>query len=191
MSERFGPAREGHGEVEDRGSRFLAWVYPVRNEKELQAHLTALRAGHPKARHHCWAWRMEDSYRFSDDGEPGGTAGRPLLQALESAGLEQAAVICVRYFGGVKLGTGGLVRAYAGAAAKAAEAAGRARIVVLQTVPLRLPFARLGVRDEIAALFPAAVVSGFFDESGWTGSVVLDSLQHGSLISFLAERGLR
>lgn len=191
MAESHGPAREGFGESEDRGSRFLAWVFPVQNEEEFQARLAALRAEHPKARHHCWAWRLLDAYRFSDDGEPGGTAGRPLLQALEAARLEQAAVICVRYFGGVKLGTGGLVRAYSLAAAAAAAAAGRARIVRLEAVPLRLAFAQLGLRDEIAALFPGAALEGAFDEQGWSGAVTLDSAQSGAFAAFLAERGLR
>lgn len=190
MAERFGPAREGYGAVEDRGSRFLAWVFPVQNEEEFLARLAALRAEHPKARHHCWAWRLGADYRFHDDGEPGGTAGRPMLQALDAAGLDQTAVVCVRYFGGTLLGTGGLVRAYGGAAARAAEAAGRARIVVLQSVPLRLPFARLGLRDEIAALFPGAALEGEFDEDGWRGIVRLDSAQGDALQALLADRGL-
>jgi len=190
MAERFGPAREGFGEVEDRGSRFLAWVFPVKNEEEFLARLGAVRAAHPKARHHCWAWRLGADYRFHDDGEPGGTAGRPLLQALDAAGLDQTGVVCVRYFGGTLLGTGGLVRAYGGAAARAAQESGRARIVVLQSVPLRLPFARLGARDEIAALFPGATLSGSFDEAGWTGAVELDAAQCPALAAFLAERGL-
>lgn len=190
MTERFGPAREGCGELEDRGSRFLAWVFPVRNEEEFLDRLEAVRAAHPKARHHCWAWRLGSEYRFQDDGEPGGTAGRPLLQALDAAGLDEAAVVCVRYFGGTLLGTGGLVRAYGGAAARAAQDAGRARIVVLQSVPLRLPFARLGLRDEIAALFPGAALEGEFDEQGWRGVVRLDSAQGDALQALLADRGL-
>lgn len=69
----------------------------------------------PDARHHCWAWRCNGDYRFSDDGEPAGTAGRPILQAVEGAGLERTLVIVRRYFGGIKLGAGGLVRAYSAA----------------------------------------------------------------------------
>jgi uncharacterized YigZ family protein len=190
MAEIFGPAREGFGELEDRGSRFLCWVFALSNEEDFLARLSALRTAHPKARHHCWAWRLGETYRFSDDGEPGGTAGRPMLQALDAAVLAQAAAICVRYFGGVKLGTGGLVRAYAGATAQAVERAGRARIVRIQSWPLRLPFARLGIRDEIKALFPDASVNGAFDEEGWAGTVQMDSAEATAYADFLAARGL-
>jgi putative IMPACT (imprinted ancient) family translation regulator len=186
---RFGPAREGCGESEDRGSRFLARVFPAPNEEAFRVRLDALRAEHPKARHHCWARRIGGACRFSDDGEPGGTAGRPLLLALEAAGLDDAGVVCVRYFGGVLLGTGGLVRTYGTAAARAAQAAGRARIVVLAAEPLRLPFARLGLRDEIASLFPRAALDGAFDEGGWSGVIRLDALDLPRLRTLLRERG--
>jgi putative IMPACT (imprinted ancient) family translation regulator len=187
---RCAPAREGRGECEDRGSRFVAWVFRCPDEEGLQRRLAELRTEFPKARHHCWAWRSGPHYRFADDGEPGGTAGRPLLQALEGAGLDEAAVICVRWFGGVKLGTGGLVRAYSAAAARAAADAGRTPIVVLVRVPLALPFARLGLRDEIASLFPAAALEGEYDADGWSGVVVLDDADAARLQCLLADRGL-
>lgn len=188
---RFAPAREGRGECEDRGSRFVAWVFRAPAETDALARLAALRAEFPKARHHCWAWRDGGRYRFSDDGEPGGTAGRPLLQALEGAGLHQAGVVCVRWFGGVKLGTGGLVRAYSAAAARAAAAAGRAPIVVLVRRTLALPFARLGLLDEIAALFPEAALSGAFDAGGWRGEIEAEEGVLARLAALLEERGIR
>lgn len=188
---RFAPAREGHGHCEDRGSRFLAWVFSAPLEEALQTRLAALRAEHPKARHHCWAWRSGARYRFSDDGEPGGTAGRPMLQTLDGAGLDEAGVICVRYFGGVKLGTGGLVRAYSAAAARAAQDAGRTPIVVRLTLPLFLPFAKLGVRDELAALLPGATLQGEFEGEGWRGSVEFDASAATWLHAFLLERGIK
>lgn len=187
---RFGPAREGRGAAEDRGSRFLAWVFPAPTVDALHARLEALRVEHPKARHHCWAWRGAGAYRFSDDGEPGGTAGRPMLLALEGADLDEVGAICVRYFGGVLLGTGGLVRAYAAATARAAQDAGRARIVTLARVALRLPFAQLGLRDEISALFPAAAFEGGFDEGGWSGCLLMDADDLPRLREFMQERGV-
>jgi len=187
---RFTPAREGRGESEDRGSRFLAWVFRCPDEERLQARLAELRAEHPKARHHCWAWRAGARYRFTDDGEPGGTAGRPMLQALQGAGLDEAAVICVRYFGGVKLGTGGLLRAYSAAAARAADDAGRALIVVRLRLTLELPFSRLGMRDEIASLFPEARLEGEFDLAGWSGTVIIDAERSEQWRTFLIERGI-
>ena len=110
---RFVPSQEGYGEHEDRGSRFLAWVFHASEEEAFRARLEELHAEHPKARHHCWAWRIGEAYRFQDDGEPGGTAGRPMLQVLEGSGLADVGAICVRYFGGVKLGTGGLAPLFA------------------------------------------------------------------------------
>lgn len=182
------PAREGTGEHEDRGSRFLAWVFRADDEAAFQARLEGIHALHPKARHHCWAWRIGGGYRFNDDGEPGGTAGRPMLQVLEGAGLDQVGAVCVRYFGGVKLGTGGLARAYGAAAARAAEDAGCEELVSWRRAALRLPFALLGLRDELASLFPAARMEGDFDEEGWGGSVELPEEEWPRLVALLEER---
>lgn len=186
---RNAPAREGRGECEDRGSRFVAWVFRAPEETDALARLAALREEFPKARHHCWAWRSGARYRFSDDGEPGGTAGRPMLMALEGAGLDEAGVVCVRWFGGVKLGTGGLVRAYSAAAARAAAAAGRVPIVARVRRALFLPFARLGLLDEIASLFPDAVLAGEFEAEGWRGTVEAGQEAWTALAEFLKGRG--
>ena len=97
-------------------SRFLALAEPIRSMDDAAAFLAANRW--PDATHHCWAWRLGASYRFNDDGEPGGTAGRPILQAVEGQDCDRVVVLVVRWFGGVKLGTGGLVRAYGGVAAQ-------------------------------------------------------------------------
>ena len=78
----------------------------------------------PEATHNCWAYKIGQEYRFNDDGEPGGTAGRPILQAIEGQGMDRVAVLVVRWFGGVKLGAGGLVRAYGGCAANCGRANG-------------------------------------------------------------------
>ena len=77
-----------------------------------------LRARYPDATHHCWAYRIGPAYRFGDDGEPGGTAGAPILRAIEGQGVDRVMVVVVRFYGGVKLGTGGLARAYGGTAAE-------------------------------------------------------------------------
>lgn len=103
-------------EAEIRKSRFLAIAAPLDTPQAAQAFLDAHR--HPQATHNCWAWRHGDQYRFSDDGEPGGTAGRPILQAIQSQDCDRVVVLVVRWFGGVKLGTGGLARAYGGTAAE-------------------------------------------------------------------------
>ena len=173
----FLPAREGYGEHEDRGSRFLAWVFHCPDDAAFEARMEELKIEHPKARHHCWAWKVGTGFRFSDDGEPGGTAGRPMAQVLEGAEMEEVAAICVRYFGGVKLGTGGLARAYSGATARAAQDAGRQEVIPHTVFTLRMPFAMLGLRTELEALFPGIRFDGDFGSEAWEGKVDLESSQ--------------
>lgn len=96
-------------------SRFLAVAAPIGDEAEARAFLAA--HSDPSANHNCWAWRVGQTYRFSDDGEPSGTAGKPILQAIDGQELDHVAVVVKRWFGGVLLGSGGLMRAYGGTAA--------------------------------------------------------------------------
>ncbi|MCB0570049.1 MAG: YigZ family protein [Phaeodactylibacter sp.] len=115
------------GEFRDRGSKFLAYAFPAYTEQECQAHLEAVRKEHPKARHHCYAYRLGldgNNFRANDDGEPSGTAGRPILGQADSFGLTYTIIIVVRYFGGTLLGTSGLINAYRTSAADALEKAG-------------------------------------------------------------------
>ncbi|MCB0594055.1 MAG: YigZ family protein [Lewinellaceae bacterium] len=114
-----GPA---HGEYKDRGSKFLAYAFPVYAEEEWQARLEEVRREHPKARHHCYAYRLGldgNNFRANDDGEPSGTAGRPILGQIDSFELVNILVIVVRYFGGTLLGASGLINAYRESAADA------------------------------------------------------------------------
>jgi uncharacterized YigZ family protein len=107
-----------------KGSRFIATLAPAASPVDAQALLDAVRAEWPNATHHCWAWRLADGRtRCSDDGEPGGSAGRPILAQLEGHEVEDAVVVVSRWFGGTKLGVGGLIRAYGGCAGKALDAA--------------------------------------------------------------------
>ena len=96
-------------------SRFLATAVPVASEDEAKAALIAY--GHADATHNCWAWRIGAAYRFSDAGEPSGTAGKPILAAIDGQAIDKVMVIVTRWFGGILLGSGGLVRAYGGTAA--------------------------------------------------------------------------
>lgn len=114
------------GLFKDQGSRFIALAYPVESEAEVKALLEAARKEYHDARHHCVAYRLGcggELWRASDDGEPAGSAGRPILGQIDSAGLSDVAVIVVRYFGGIKLGIPGLIRAYKNATADALEKA--------------------------------------------------------------------
>jgi len=108
------------GTYRDKGSRFLAFGFPVKDEEEIRAILTTLRKKYHDARHHCYAYRLGtlgDKYRVNDDGEPSGTAGKPIHGQLLSNHLTNVLVVVVRYFGGTLLGTGGLITAYRSATA--------------------------------------------------------------------------
>ena len=108
-------AARAEGLFKDNGSRFIAFVYPVETEAEVTEIVSALRKEYHDARHHCYAYRLGyqgDVFRASDDGEPSGSAGRPILGQIDSAGLSDVLVVVVRYFGGIKLGIPGLIRAY-------------------------------------------------------------------------------
>src|SRR5690554_2098519 len=119
-------APASHG-IEVRHSRFLARATAVAGADEAMAWLQAVSV--PDATHNCWAWRIGDDYRSSDDGEPAGTAGRPILAAIDGQGFDRVAVVVTRWYGGIKLGAGGLVRAYGGAAAECLRLAPRLQLV--------------------------------------------------------------
>jgi uncharacterized YigZ family protein len=115
-------------EYKDRGSKFIAYAFPVQSADEFKQCLQQLKKEHPKAVHHCFAYRLGwdgNSFRVSDDGEPSGTAGRPILGQIDSKELTNATVIVVRYFGGTLLGVPGLIQAYKSAAS-----------MVLQLIPV-------------------------------------------------------
>lgn len=111
--------REVTAETEVKRSRFVARAAPVTSPEEAMDFVR--RRGDPAASHNCFAYRIGHEYRFSDDGEPGGTAGRPMLSALEGSGFDGVCVLVTRYYGGTQLGAGGLVRAYGGAASAVLE----------------------------------------------------------------------
>lgn len=115
---------ESTGEYREKGSKFFAYAYPVYTETEWQERLEEVRKIHPKARHFCFAYRLGldgNQYRANDDGEPSGTAGRPMLGQIDSFNLVNVIVIVVRYFGGTKLGVSGLIHAYKVSTADAFE----------------------------------------------------------------------
>jgi len=118
------------GLFKEKGSKFLAFAYPVKTEEAIKANLSALRKKYFDARHHCYAWMLgadKGRFRAFDDGEPNHTAGDPILGQIRSANLTNVLIVVVRYFGGVKLGVGGLISAYRAAAA---DSLSKASIVV-------------------------------------------------------------
>lgn len=118
---------EGYSEgiFKDKGSKFIACVYPVKSDEDVKEIVQKLRVEHAKARHFCWALRLSPDrsiFRIQDDGEPSGTAGRPILNTILSADLTNILIVVVRYFGGTLLGVPGLINAYKSAAAEAIKA---------------------------------------------------------------------
>ena len=123
-------------------SRFLAQAAPVDSPEAALAFIAAV--GDPGATHNCWAYRIGPLYRFSDDNEPAGTAGRPILAAIDGQGLDQVVAVVTRWYGGIKLGAGGLMRAYGGSAAECLRCARRTELVEYVDCELAFGFADTG-----------------------------------------------
>ncbi len=120
----FSIEEPSQGIYKDKGSKFLAYLFPVQDEEDIKQHLQALRREHPSARHHCYAWELGVSaraWRANDDGEPSSTAGKPILAQIRARQLTNVLLVVVRYFGGTLLGVNGLIQAYRGAAADAIQ----------------------------------------------------------------------
>ncbi len=139
-----------HAETLIKKSRFIACVEPCAGRPEALARVAALRAAHPQAAHVCWALLAGGQSAANDDGEPGGTAGRPMLDVLRHQGLEGVLATVVRYFGGVKLGAGGLVRAYTDAVAQALIGAPRTRLQAMKTLRCTFPYPQEGLVRRLA-----------------------------------------
>ena len=150
--------------LEVKHSRFLAHAAPVDGAEEALRFLDDV--ADRDATHNCWAWRIGHDYRSSDDGEPAGTAGRPILAAIDGQGFDRIMVVVTRWFGGIKLGAGGLVRAYGGAAAECLRAAPRRALVDLREVELRAPFDDLGAVHVALAVHGAMKLDERFDALG-------------------------
>ena len=171
------PTSEARAELEAKGSRFLGYLIPV---SCFDDRLDALRAEHRKASHFVTATRrmasndqVED--RARDDGEPGGTAGMPVLRVMTGANIVEAGIVVVRYFGGTKLGTGGLARAYSGAAARAIDAASLTPFVRYGTRELHCLFAEISDLERAVETLGLVVDSRTFTEDGAT--LVLSTLR--------------
>ncbi len=151
-------------ETEVKHSRFIAHAAPATAPEAALAFVQSV--ADPAATHNCWAYRIGGEYRSSDDGEPSGTAGRPILAAIDGQGYDQVVVVVIRWFGGIKLGAGGLVRAYGGAAAECLRRAERRPLIAMREIALSSPFDELGNVHSALATFAAEKLSEDFDENG-------------------------
>ncbi|SIQ85533.1 uncharacterized protein, YigZ family [Rhizobium sp. RU20A] len=157
-----GPATH---QEEIKRSRFLAQAAPVDDETSARAFIERVSAA--DANHNCWAFRIGQAYRFSDDGEPSGTAGKPMLQAIDGQALDGIVVVVTRWFGGILLGSGGLIRAYGGVAAKCLQLAEKRRIVLRVPLAVTIGFSDLArVRARLQSVEDLLVSSERFVETG-------------------------
>ena len=155
-------AASAEAEFKDKGSRFIAYVYPVRTTGEVKTLVDAQRQAHHKARHWCYAYRLGTDglqFRANDDGEPAGSAGRPILGQIDSFGLTDVLIIVVRYFGGTLLGVPGLIHAYKTAASEALKTAEIIEKNIEKTVFLRCAYPNLNDAVRIAKQHRAEIVA--------------------------------
>ncbi|MPN06194.1 IMPACT family member YigZ [bioreactor metagenome] len=136
------PTAHAETEFTEKRSRFITHVWRVEREEEARAYIAEMKARYHDARHNCWCYLLREGcvVRYSDDGEPQGTAGQPMLEVFRREGVENVCCVVTRYFGGILLGAGGLTRAYARAAAEGLSAAGISTVSLWLTVSLRCPY---------------------------------------------------
>ncbi|PNK60816.1 YigZ family protein [Psychrobacter sp. FDAARGOS_221] len=169
-------------------SEFITYAYPVHSREQAMFHVEQLREKYPDARHHCWAYIIGDpdnttSAGFDDDGEPGGTAGRPILNVLQHKSIGNVIVIVVRYFGGIKLGAGGLTRAYAGSAQAAVDQMTLTDYVPMTQVAIEADFA-----NESQVRYVVEAMGGSIDEVGYSKLVTLNVTLPQADVETLKER---
>ena len=183
MEEYLVPTDFGEDDFYEKKSHFIGRVWPVETEEEALAKIQEMKKQHYDATHNCWAYIIKDgAVRFSDDGEPGGTAGMPMLQVLQREGLYNIVCVVTRYFGGILLGAGGLVRAYTKGAKIAVDAAGKSMKRVWTALYIPIPYSyyervkleieafggilrdtQFGADVELEVLMPEAQAQPFLD----------------------------
>ena len=181
------PAKRGESSYEDRKSVFLGHVCPVENEEEASAFVLEMKKKYSDARHNVWAYCLHGgAMRSSDDGEPAGTGGAPVLETLTKRGLTDAVIVVTRYFGGILLGTGGLVRAYTAAASAALKDAGTVEVVPYLDLSLVCSYGQYGKVTRLAEKYGAEAILPEFSD-GVRVSLLLQSEDAERFISELAE----
>jgi len=152
-------------EEEIKKSRFVTRAFPLRVQEDFAPILAEIKAQGP-ATHHCFAWKCGGNFRFHDDGEPSGTAGRPILAAIEGRDCDEIAIIVTRWYGGIKLGTGGLARAYGGGAAKLLSRAKLVEIIAMREYQLHVPFTLWTRIEKLLMDVSARIENQDFDATG-------------------------
>ena len=157
------------GEFKEKGSKFLAYAYFVSNETDIKEKLDLLKKEHFKATHHCYAYRLGTdgkNYRANDDGEPSGTAGRPILGQIDSFGLTNLLIVVVRYYGGTKLGTSGLINAYRESAKEALSNAEKIEKIIESQLDFSVPYLKMNEVMQFLKQYEIDLIaSDYSDES--------------------------
>lgn len=199
MEEYWIPTQFGEDEFYEKKSHFIGRLWPVETEEEALEKIQQMKKQHYDATHNCWAYIIKGgAVRFSDDGEPGGTAGMPMLQVLQREGLNNVVCVVTRYFGGILLGAGGLVRAYTKGAKIAVDAAGKSikRVWTVLYVPCPYPFyervkleveafggmirkTEFGAEVELELLFPENRAAGFLTRLTDMTSAAVEGMEIG------------
>ncbi|MGP5435535.1 YigZ family protein [Psychrobacter alimentarius] len=174
--------------LEIKKSEFIAYAYPVTSRENAMFHVEQLRVQYADARHHCWAYIIGDPHNttsagFDDDGEPNGTAGKPILNVLQHKSIGNVIIIVVRYFGGIKLGAGGLTRAYAGSAQAAVD-----MMTLLEHVPMIQVQILAEFATEAQCRYVVDTLNGRIDDVAYSKQVILTATLAEANIDSLKER---
>lgn len=174
--------------LEIKKSEFIAYAYPVTSREDSMFHVEQLRVQYADARHHCWAYIIGDPHNttsagFDDDGEPNGTAGKPILNVLQHKSIGNVIIIVVRYFGGIKLGAGGLTRAYAGSAQAAVD-----MMTLLEHVPMIQVQILAEFATEAQCRYVVDSLNGRIDDVAYSKQVLLTATLAEADIDSLKER---
>ncbi len=174
--------------LEIKKSEFIAYAYPVTSREDAMFHVEQLRVQYADARHHCWAYIIGDPHNttsagFDDDGEPNGTAGKPILNVLQHKSIGNVIIIVVRYFGGIKLGAGGLTRAYAGSAQAAVD-----MMTLLEHVPMIQVQILAEFATEAQCRYVVDTLNGRIDDVAYSKQVLLTATLAEANIDSLKER---
>ena len=169
----FIPGAAAQSEFTEKKSRFISHLWPVASEEEARARIEEMRKTYYDARHNCWRYLLREGAapRYSDDGEPQGTAGQPMLNVFQRRAISNVCCVVTRYFGGVLLGAGGLTRAYTRGASDVLAVAGRSRVCLWERAALCLPY---GLFEQVRLLCDAS--GGIIEHTDYGADVTLDLL---------------
>ncbi|KAI2671289.1 YigZ family protein [Pseudomonas sp. TNT3] len=170
---------------EIRKSRFITFAAPIGSPAEAQAFIE--QHSDVNATHNCWAWKLGDQYRSTDDGEPGGTAGRPILAAIDAQDCDQVVVLVIRWYGGIQLGTGGLARAYGGGANKCLQNAPKVELISRVPLSCACGFAELPLVKLRVAELGGLVTEETFTANGVELQLAVGEAQIDTLQTLLAD----